>query len=223
MKDILNPISYLMEHNNPNVPKQFSIRQGLHRIDHNGNALFKNIVSENARIARLSAYDLKVNRFSTDKLNVTSLAANVVDTDNLLKSRAIAEFDGVVNTSADVFVEKDSKVNVAEGAKVTFQNGSSLELKNGAEFKMGSDSSVKLSGDIQLDLNKLVFFDSKTGRKYRISFRDAEGIEGLPGETVMEYERLSEEEDAGRAAEEIVGNTETSALDLERKLKSLGV
>ena len=181
-----------MEHNNPNVPKQFSIKQGLHRIDHNGNSLFKNIVSENARIARLAAYDLKVNRFSTDKLNVTSLAANVVDTDNLLKSRAIAEFDGVVNTSADVFVEKDSKVNVAEGAKVTFQNGSSLELKNGAEFKMGSDSSVKLSGDIQLDLNKLVFFDSKTGRKYRISFRDAEGIEGLPGETVMEYERLED-------------------------------
>ena len=192
MKNILTPISYLMEKNNPNVPKQFSIKNGLHRIDHNGNALFKNVVAENARFSVLRAYDLKVNRFAVDKLNVTSLAANVVDTDNLLKSRAIAEFDGVVNTSADVFVEKDSKVNVAEGAKVTFQNGSSLELKNGAEFKMGSDSSVKLSGDIQLDLNKLVFFDSKTGRKYRISFRDAEGIEGLPGETVMEYERLED-------------------------------
>ena len=38
---------------------------------------------------------------------------------------------------------------------------------------MGSDTTVKMGGDVEIDLSKLVFVDSKTGRKFRISFRDA--------------------------------------------------
>lgn len=210
-----------MESGNPNVPGRFVVKSGLHRIDHNGNALFKNLVAENAEFSTLKAYDFKTNKLTVDKLTLTSVASNVVETDNLLKSTGITEIDGTMNVAADVFVEDGSNVNVAENAKVTFQNGSSLVLKNGANFTMGSDTQVKMSGDIELDLNKLVFFDSKTGRKYKITFREASEGEGYPGSTVMEYWKM--EDDEATSTRDIVADTEAGARELDDKLKKLGL
>jgi hypothetical protein len=148
----------------------------------------------------------------------TAVASNVVDTDKLLKARGIAEFDGVVNSSADVFLEKGD-VTVTSEAKVTFQKGSELKLENGAKFNMGTNTTVKMSGDIELDLAKLVFFDSTTGRRYKISFRDAHIGEGLG--IVMDYKRLPDVEPA--TDEEEVEDAELDARELDKKLKSLGI
>ena len=219
VKSIVNPINYCMEEKDGSVPKKFNVKNGLYRIDNNGNALLRNIVAEKGTFSKLEAYKFNVNRLKVDKLVTTSVASNVVDTDNLLKSRGIAEFDGVVNSSADVFIEEESTVNVNAGAKVNFQRGSELKLENGAKFEMGTNTTVKMSGDIELDLDKLVFFDSKTGRRYKISFRDAHHGEGFG--IVMDYKRLPDVEPL--TDEEVVEETELDARELDDKLKSLGI
>ena len=117
LKDILNPITYMMEQNNPNIPKKFNVKSGIYRIDSSGNALFRNLTAEKGKFSRIEAYDFKVNKLNIDKLVLTSVASNVVDTDNLLKSRGIAEFEGAVNVmDADVFLN-ESKVNVSQGTE----------------------------------------------------------------------------------------------------------
>lgn len=188
IKSLISPIQYINEQRDKNIPKKFIVKAGVYRIDHTGNALLKNVVAEKGTFSQLDAYRFNVNRLHVDKLVTTSVASNVVDTDNLLKSRGIAEFDGAVNSKADIFIEDGSKVNVASGTKVTFETGSQLTLRNGAKFEMGSDTKVKMSGDMELDLAKLVFFDSTTNRRYKISFVDAPSCEG--SQLLMTYERL---------------------------------
>lgn len=188
VKSLISPIQYINEQRDKNIPKKFIVKSGVYRIDHTGNALLKNVVAEKGAFSQLDAYRFNVNRLHVDKLVTTSVASNVVDTDNLLKSRGIAEFDGAVNSKADIFIEDGSKVNVATGSKVTFETGSQLTLRNGAKFEMGSDTKVKMSGDMELDLAKLVFFDSTTNRRYKISFVDAPSCEG--SQLLMTYERL---------------------------------
>lgn len=219
MKTLVNPITYLMEQGDRNIPKRFNVKSGVYRIDNNGNALFRNIVSEKGSFSKLEAFKFSVNRLHVDKLVTTAVASNVVHTDNLLKSEGIAEFDGVVNSAADVFIEKDSNVNVSENANVTFQNGSSLVIKNGAKFEMGSDTTVKMGGDIEIDFNKLVFVDSQTGRRYKISFRDAHECEG--GGVVMDYRRVKDTKPP--KPQEIVQGTELDSRELDKKLKQLGI
>lgn len=199
VKSIVNPISYCMEQRDGNIPKKFNVKDGIYRIDHTGNALMKNIVSEKGTFSQLDAYKFNVNRLDVDKLVTTSVASNVVHTYNLMKSDGIAEFNGSMNVKADVFFENGSKIYVDDGSKLTFQDGSELKLTNGAKFEMGTNTTVKMSGDIELDLAKLVFFDSNTNRRYRISFRDAHCGEGMG--VVMDYERV---EESPRASDEIV-------------------
>ena len=219
LKTILNPITYLMEQGDSQIPKRFNVKSGIYRIDGSGNALLRNLVSETGRFSKLDVFKFNVNRLSVDKLVTTAVASNVVHTDNLLKSEGIAEFDGVVNTNADVFIGGESRVNVADGAEITMQNGSSLVLKSGASLEMGSETRVKMGGDIELDFRRLVFVDPATGNKYRISFRDAHEIEG--GGTVMEYEKVPEEEMS--TPKEVADGTTADARELDEKLKSLGI
>ena len=104
VKNLINPITYKMEQNDSGIPKRFNVKNGVYRIDNGGNALFRNVISEKGRFSKLDAFEFNVNRFRVDKIVTTSVASNVVHTDNLLKSEGIAEFDGVVNSSADVFI-----------------------------------------------------------------------------------------------------------------------
>lgn len=217
VKTILNPITYLMEKNDQNIPKAFTVKNGTYRIDSNGNALLTNVVSQKARFSELEAFKFKVNSLNVDKLITTAVASDVVHTDNLMKSEGIAEFDGSVYMNADMFVESDKNVVVKENANVTFQNGASLVMKNGANLEMGTNTTMKMAGDIEIDLEKLVFLDSKTGNKYKISFRDAKPFEGCG--VVMDYEKV---EDAERDVGECV-MTEVDARELDKKLKSLGI
>lgn len=112
VKSYITPINYMMEKSNPNVPSRFSVKNGTYRIDSNGNHLLKNIVAQDAKFNKVNAYQINANRFNIDKIVTTSVAANVIDTDNLLKSRGLAEFDGAVSSSADIFLESGSSVNV---------------------------------------------------------------------------------------------------------------
>lgn len=216
VKSLVNPITYLMEQNDSNIPKRFNVKSGVYRIDNNGNALLRNMVAETGTFSKLEAYKFNVNRLQVDKLVTTAVASNVVHTDNLLKSEGIAEFDGVVNSAADVFIESGSNVNVDENAKMTFQSGSSLVIQDGARFEMGSDTTVRMGGDVEIDLNKLVFVDSATGRKFKISFRDAHESEG--GGIVMDYSECS-----NRSSQDIVEETELDSRELNNKLKQLGL
>lgn len=216
VKSLVNPITYLMEQNDSNIPKRFNVKSGVYRIDNNGNALLRNMVAETGTFSKLEAYKFNVNRLQVDKLVTTAVASNVVHTDNLLKSEGIAEFDGVVNSAADVFIESGSNVNVDENAKMTFQSGSSLVIQDGARFEMGSDTTVRMGGDVEIDLNKLVFVDSATGRKFKISFRDAHESEG--GGIVMDYSECS-----NRSSQDIVDETELDSRELNNKLKQLGL
>lgn len=216
VQKLVNPISYAMENADPNVPKRFAVKNGVYRVDSNGNALVKNLISEKGKFSELEAYKFNINKLNVDKLVTTSVASNVVDTDNLLKSRGLAEFDGTVNVGANVFVEEGAKVNFANESKVTLQSGATLELKDGALFKMGNNTSVKMSGDIELDVNKLVFVDSKTGGKWKLVFRQAVGKEGTG--TVVEYVNVTEESSTRRATQ-----TTMDARELDDKLKKLGL
>lgn len=216
VQSIVNPISYAMENADPNVPKRFTVKDGIYRWDSNGNALSKNLVCEQGRFSKLEAYEFNVNQFSVDKVTTTSVASNVVDTDNLLKSRGIAEFDGTMNIGANVFVEEGAKVNMANGSKTTLQRGAAIELKDGATLTTGANTSVKLGGDIELDVSKLVFVDSTTGKKWKLVFRNAVGPEGTG--TVVEYVQVTDERSATRAA-----NTALDARELDEKLRKLGV
>lgn len=220
VKSILNPISYLDEQRDSNVPARFSIKPGVHRIDSAGDALLRNVVAESGRFSSLSAYEFKANQFQADKLVVTSVASNVVDTDNLLKARGIAEFDGVVNSKADVFVEGGSQVSVADGAKVEFRKGSTLKIQDGASFEVGTSSPVSLKGDVELDIARLVLLDSTTGRKYRLNFVESETCDG--GTCLqMTYEKVSEPQ--ATTTEKAVEKTSRAAADLNSRLKSLGL
>ena len=205
-----------MENADANVPKRFAVKNGIYRVDSNGNILAKNLIAEKGRFSELEAYKFNINKLNVDKLVTTSVAANVVDTDNVLKSRGLAEFDGTMNIGANMFVEEDAKVNMANGTKMTFQSGSTLELKDGSAFKMGNNTSVKMSGDIELDVNKLVFVDSKTGSKWKLVFRQAVGQEGTG--TVVEYIQVTDEGSATKAT-----RTAMDARELSEKLKSLGM
>ena len=178
------------------------------------------MVAEQGTFSELNAYKFNVNRFSVDKIVTTSVASNVVDTDNLLKSRGIAEFDGSVNSKADIFIEEGSKVNVASGTKVVFESGSQLKLGEGAKFEMGSNTSMKMAGDMELDLAKLVFVDSRTNRRYKIAFEDVPTCGG-GNEVMMTYERLPDVEET--TDETTAEDTERSARELDKKLKSLGI
>ena len=216
VQKLVNPISYAMENSDTNIPKRFAVKDGVYRVDSNGNALIRNLISEKGKFSELEAYKFNINKLSVDKLVTTSVASNVVDTDNLLKSRGLAEFDGTMNVGANVFVEEGAKVNVADGAKMTLQSGATLELKDGALFKMGNNTSVKMSGDIELDVNKLVFVDSKTGSKWKLVFRKAVGREGIG--TVVEYVNVTDESSATTSA-----RTALDARELDEKLKKLGL
>ena len=107
-------------------------------------------------------------------------------------------------------------MNFANDSKVTLQSGATLELKDGALFKMGRNTSVKMSGDIELDVNKLVFVDSKTGGKWKLVFRQAVGKEGTG--TVVEYVNVTEESSTSRATQ-----TAMDARELDDKLRKLGL
>ena len=216
VQKLVNPICYAMENSDPNVPKRFAVKNGVYRLDSNGNALIKNLVAEKGKFSELEAYKFNINKMNVDKLVTTSVASNVVDTDNLLKSRGLAEFDGTMNIGANMFIEEGAKVNVANGAKMTLQSGASLELKDGAIFTMGNNTSVKMSGDIELDVNKLVFVDSKTGGKWKLVFRQAVGREGTG--TVVEYIQVT---DDGLATTN--QRTALDARELDEKLKKLGM
>ena len=220
VKSIINPITYMMEKDNPNIPKRFNVKTGVYRMDSNGHALFREVVGEKGKFSEIEAYSFKVNNLGVDKLVTTGVASNVVDTDQLLKSRGIAEFDGAMNINADVFLEGESKVNVASGASMTFQDGSSLKLKNGAKFEMGTDTTVKMAGDMELDISKLVFVDSTTNRRFKISFRDAHACEG--GGIVMDYSEVQESEST-TTNREVANQTALDAKELDAKLKSLGI
>ena len=216
VQKLVNPISYAMENADANVPKRFAVKNGVYRADSNGNALTRNLIAEKGKFSELEAYNFNINKMNVDKLVTTSVASNVVDTDNLLKSRGLAEFDGTMNIGANMFIEEGAKVNVANGAKMTLQSGASLELKDGAIFTMGKNTSVKMSGDIELDVNKLVFVDSKTGGKWKLVFRQAVGMEGIG--TVVEYVKVT---DDGLATTN--QRTALDARELDEKLKKLGM
>ena len=216
VQKLVNPICYAMENADSNVPKRFAVKNGVYRLDSNGNALIKNLVAEKGKFSELEAYKFNINKLNVDKLVTTSVASNVVDTDNLLKSRGLAEFDGTMNIGANMFIEEGAKVNVANGAKMTLQSGAGLELKDGATFTMGNNTSVKMSGDIELDANKLVFVDSKTGGKWKLVFRPAVGPEGTG--TVVEYIQVT---DDGLATTN--QRTALDARELDEKLKKLGM
>lgn len=205
-----------MENADANVPKRFAVKNGVYRLDSNGNALTRNLIAEKGRFSELEAYNFNINKLNVDKLVTTSVAANVVDTDNVLKSRGLAEFDGTMNIGANVFIEPNAKVNMASNSKMTFDTGSSLELRDGATFKMGSNTSVKMTGDIELDVSKLVFVDSKTGGKWKLVFRDAVGMEGTG--TVVEYVKVTED-----STNSISQRSALDARELNEKLKNLGI
>lgn len=213
VKSILNPINYMMEQKNPIMPKKFQLNKGVYRIDTMGNAMVKNLVSEQGKFSKLSAYELNVNKVQLDKLVTTSVASNVVDTDNLLKSRGIAEFDGAVHSKADIFIEKYSTINIDEGTAVTLKSGSSLTMENGTSLNLGSDTDVKINGLTELNVNKLVFVDDETGRKYRIKFREASPCEGCG--VIMEYYKVNEEN--------TIRETKLNSNQLDAKLKALGL
>ena len=206
----------MMEKGNPNVPGKFQVKSGIYRIDSSGRALLKNVVAEKGTFSSLDAYKFNVNQLGVDKILTTSVASNVVDTDQLLKSRGIAEFDGAVNSCADIFIESGSKVNVANGASITINDGATLKMNDGAKFEMGSNSSVKLSGDIEIELSKLVFVD-ENGNKFKIGFRENCGCDG--NGVVMEYSKV----DSSQSTKEIIENTKLAANELNDKLKSLGL
>ena len=216
VKTLLDPINYLMEKCNPNVPGKFQVKSGIYRIDSSGRALLKNVVAEKGTFSSLDAYKFNVNQLGVDKILTTSVASNVVDTDQLLKSRGIAEFDGAVNSCADIFIESGSKVNVAEGASITINDGATLKMSDGAKFEMNSNSSVKLSGDIEIELSKLVFVD-ENGNKFKIGFREC--CECGENSVVMEYSKV----DSSNTTRDIIENTKLAANELNDKLKSLGL
>ena len=207
IKSLVNPITYAMERFDVNIPKKFTVKNGVYRVDSSGNALFRNIVSERGRFSKLDAYELNVNKVKIDKVVTTSVASNVVETDNLLKSTGITELDGSVHTKADIFVEEGSSINVADGVEMTFRQGSSLKLANGASFEMGSNTSFNVKGDMEIDVSRLVFKDD-AGNKYRIAFRPATTCEGEG--VVMEYFKVEDEQT--ETPREIVDNTERSAV-----------
>ena len=218
VKTLLNPISYMLANQDGNVVKRFTVKSGMYRIDSNGRALFKNVVSEKGRFSELETYKLKANQFAIDKLTTTSVASNVVHTDNLLKSEGIAEFDGSIVSSADILLEEGSNVNIGKNSNIVMMDGSKLSLKNGASLELGSATNIKMNGNVELDLAKLTFYDSRTGNRYRISFRDATCCEG--DGIVMEYSKVEETETESERSASI---TETDAKELDLKLKQLGI
>lgn len=219
VKSLTDPITYLMEKSDASIPRRFKVNQGVYRMDASGNAMFRNVTSEKGRFSELDAWKLRVNQLQTDKLVLTSVASNVVDTDNLLKSRGIAEFDGAVNVNADVFVGSDSKVNVASGTEVAFQSGSTLKIRPGANLEIGNETTVKMGGDIEIDVDRLVFLDSKTNRRFKIAFRDASGNEGCG--VVVEYSEVPKSE--SRSTTEVIQTSSREADELVTKLRKLGI
>lgn len=119
---------------------------------------------------------------------------------------------------------------MANGAEVTFQNGASLVLKNGANLDLGSSTTMKMNGDVELDINRLTFVDSTTGKKYKIGFRDAHESEGSG--VVMTYKQVHNEdgdkESSGSQLDPeedivIVERTTNAARKLNDKLKKFGL
>ena len=115
-------------------------------------------------------------------------------------------------------MEKTSKTYVGNGAKVTFQGGSSLAMKDGASIDMGQNTSLKVSGDVEVDVNKLVLVDSKTGIKCRITLRQAVGPEGSG--VVVEYVPVYE---TSARSSKIANATAMDAREIDEKLKKLGM
>jgi hypothetical protein len=82
---------------------------------------------------------------------------------------------------------------------------------------MGSQTTMKMNGDVEIDLDKLVFLDSKTNRRFKISFRDAGGCEGSG--IVMDYQEVNEPEPTTQTSQRAADD----AKELASRLRSLGI
>mgnify|MGYP003291822332 CR=1 FL=1 len=132
-----------------------------------------------------------------------------------MRSRGLAEFDGAVSSSADIFLENGSSVNVDEGSTVTFQDKSSLVLRPGAKFEMSPESSMKMSGPVEINLDKAIFISN--GIKYKLCFRNPTPCEG--DGVVLEYTKV---EDEVSYPGQVLQNATEDAEELTKKLNSLG-
>lgn len=70
---------------------------------------------------------------------------------------------------------------------------------------------------MEISLDRLVFLDPKTNRRFKISFRDAHGCEG--DGVVMDFQEVVEDETSTQTTQ----RTALDAKELDKKLKTLGI
>ena len=207
------------------MTKAFRIKQGpaKYRLDAGGNVLLKKAVIEKVQASKIAANEIVAHTFKTDTFQMTNVAVEGV----MAAQEGVSIGDPAANTgTSEIYgevynygnmVNKDaSTVEFREQATQKFTNASALKVEEGASLIVDEGAYASLHGLVELDMANLVLFNSKTGKRYKLIMRDAEGAEGDDtGDIAVEFGEIVAEDPVVTTVAEDTRNRATLRADLE--------
>ena len=219
------------------MTKAFSVKSANaeYRLDAGGNILLKKAIVEQVQASRLSANEIVADTFRTNNFQMDNVAVEGVVTakegasiGNAEDNTGMSEVYGEVYNYAANVHKDDSTVEFRDQATQKFTDNTTLKVADGAAFVVDDGACASLHGQVEIDLSKLVLFNSVTGRRYHLVLRDAIDQEGdEPGDIAMEFGEIKEEEQTPAATTDAGAVTQRKAAlraDLEEfqaKLKRI--
>ena len=178
--------------------RSFEIKAGVgkrYRLDAGGNALLKKAVVEEVTASTVSAAEicadtLRVNNFEMANSRVVgtmeATEGAVIGSDSDSRSQVM----GTVYNYGKIVHKGGARVNFEKSSMLTIENGGDVQVKG--TFTTSDGSVVNLHGEVEIDISKLVLFDSVSGKRFKINIRPGDyytgEVDSAEGdEYVLEY------------------------------------
>lgn len=188
------------------MTKAFRVKTGdaMYRLDAGGNILMKKAIVEQVQASKLAAHEIVADTFRTNNFQMENVAVEGVVTakegasiGNAEDNTGTSEVFGEVFNYAHITNKDDACVEFVDQSTQKFNDGTTLKVAGGASLIVDDGAYTSLHGEVELDMTKLVLFNSVTGRRYRLILRDAVDQEGdEPGDIAMEFSEIKVEEKA---------------------------
>lgn len=176
-----------------------------YRIDAGGNILAKNAVIQNVRTSKATIHEVVADTIRTNNFEMANVAVvgRVQTQEGLTISGGSSELKGHIVDYSTTTHRADSSHEFREQATATFHKGSTLKIADGGALITDDDAAVSLHGEIEIDLAKLVLYNSINGRRYQLILRDAVDEEGdEPGDIAMQFNEIKDADEEGEEGSE---------------------
>ena len=194
------------------MTKAFKVKSGNaeYRLDAGGNVLLKKAIIEQVQASKLSANEIVADTFRTNNFAMDNVAVQGVVTakegasiGDAATNTGTSEVYGDVYNYANNVHKDESTVEFQDQATAKFADNTTLKVADGAALIVDDGACASLHGQVEIDLSKLVLFNSVTGRRYHLVLRDAIDAEGdEPGDIALEFGEIKEETPAPVASNE---------------------